>query len=154
MDLFALATVPAGPDEAGGPPPTKFYRRRDNVSSSLTLVRPETGADLLVLLDAGEDCWFVEPQDVDDEDNYDLIVSFAESFAHGASAVLDVVAEALTAARPTGAGSIYREDREFILIEAAKAGTQSGSALRRRRGLLTPVFARTLYRSRPSERCT
>jgi hypothetical protein len=31
MDLFALATVPAGPDEAGGPPPTKFYRRRDNV---------------------------------------------------------------------------------------------------------------------------
>ncbi len=55
--------------------------------------RPETGADLLVLLDAGEDCWSVEPQDVDDEDNYDLIVSFAESFAHGASAVLDVVAE-------------------------------------------------------------
>jgi hypothetical protein len=35
MDLFALATVPAGPDEAGGPPPTKFYRRRDNVPSSL-----------------------------------------------------------------------------------------------------------------------
>jgi hypothetical protein len=31
MDLFALATVPAGPDEAGGPPPTKFYTRRDNV---------------------------------------------------------------------------------------------------------------------------
>ena len=31
MDLFALATVPAEPDEAGGPPPTKFYRRRDNV---------------------------------------------------------------------------------------------------------------------------
>jgi DNA invertase Pin-like site-specific DNA recombinase len=33
MDLFALATVPAGPDEAGGPPPTKFYRRRDNVEA-------------------------------------------------------------------------------------------------------------------------
>ncbi len=31
MDLFALAKVPAGPDEAGGPPPTKFYTGRDNV---------------------------------------------------------------------------------------------------------------------------
>jgi hypothetical protein len=41
MDLFALATVPAGPDEAGGPPPTKFYRRRDNVVVGLG---PTSGA--------------------------------------------------------------------------------------------------------------
>ena len=33
MDLFALATVPTGPDEAGGPPPTKFYELRDNLSA-------------------------------------------------------------------------------------------------------------------------
>src|SRR5215211_4463471 len=31
VDLFALATVPTGPDEAGGPPPTKFYELRDNL---------------------------------------------------------------------------------------------------------------------------
>ncbi len=34
MDLFALATVPSGPDEAGGPPPTKFYELRDNLSGT------------------------------------------------------------------------------------------------------------------------
>jgi hypothetical protein len=28
---FALATVPTRPDEAGGPPPTKFYELRDNL---------------------------------------------------------------------------------------------------------------------------
>jgi len=31
MDLFALATLPAGADEAGGPPPTKIYELRDNL---------------------------------------------------------------------------------------------------------------------------
>jgi hypothetical protein len=31
VDLFALATLPAGADEAGGPPPTKFYEDRDNL---------------------------------------------------------------------------------------------------------------------------
>ena len=31
MDLFALATVPTGPDEAGEPPPTNFYTLRDNL---------------------------------------------------------------------------------------------------------------------------
>jgi len=34
MDLFALATVPAGPDEAGEPPPTNFYTLRDNLPYS------------------------------------------------------------------------------------------------------------------------
>src|SRR5215211_6235949 len=34
VDLFALATVPTGPDEAGGPPPTKFYELRDNLLAS------------------------------------------------------------------------------------------------------------------------
>jgi len=32
MDLFALATLPAAADEAGGPPPTKFYELRDNLA--------------------------------------------------------------------------------------------------------------------------
>ena len=32
MDDFALATVPTGPDEAEGPPPTNFYELRDNLS--------------------------------------------------------------------------------------------------------------------------
>jgi transposase InsO family protein len=41
MDLFALATVPAGPDEAGGPPPTKFYRRRDNATYGALRVTAE-----------------------------------------------------------------------------------------------------------------
>jgi hypothetical protein len=31
MDLFALATVATRPDEAGEPPPTKFYELRDNL---------------------------------------------------------------------------------------------------------------------------
>jgi hypothetical protein len=31
MDLFALATLPKAADEAGGPPPTKFYELRDNL---------------------------------------------------------------------------------------------------------------------------
>jgi hypothetical protein len=39
MDLFALATLPAGPDEAGGPPPPKFYRRRDNVRAGTVATR-------------------------------------------------------------------------------------------------------------------
>ena len=34
MDLFALATLPAGADKAGGPPPTKFYELRDNLTVS------------------------------------------------------------------------------------------------------------------------
>ncbi len=33
MDDFALATVPTGPDEAEGPPPTNFYELRDNLYS-------------------------------------------------------------------------------------------------------------------------
>jgi len=32
MDLFALATVTTRPDEAGGPPPTKIYKLRDNLA--------------------------------------------------------------------------------------------------------------------------
>jgi hypothetical protein len=32
VDDFALATVPTEPDEAEGPPPTKFYELRDNLS--------------------------------------------------------------------------------------------------------------------------
>jgi hypothetical protein len=32
MDLFALATLPAAADEAGGPPSIKFYELRDNLS--------------------------------------------------------------------------------------------------------------------------
>src|SRR5215208_6466692 len=31
MDLFALATLPAAADEAGGPPSIKFYELRDNL---------------------------------------------------------------------------------------------------------------------------
>ncbi len=31
MDDFALATVPTGPDEAEGPPPTNFYELQDNL---------------------------------------------------------------------------------------------------------------------------
>jgi hypothetical protein len=31
MDDFALATLAARADEAGGPPPTKFYELRDNL---------------------------------------------------------------------------------------------------------------------------
>ena len=31
MDDFALATLAARADEAGGPPPTKFYEPRDNL---------------------------------------------------------------------------------------------------------------------------
>jgi len=31
MDLFALATLPAAADEAGGPPSIKFYEPRDNL---------------------------------------------------------------------------------------------------------------------------
>ena len=38
MDLFALATVPAGPDEAGEPPPTNFYMLRDNLGSARQVV--------------------------------------------------------------------------------------------------------------------
>jgi hypothetical protein len=89
--------------------------------SDTNIADPETGADLLAMIDAGEDCWSVEPQDEDDEHNFDLIVSFSDPFAHGASAVIDTVTDALIAARPTGAGPISREDREFILIEAADA---------------------------------
>jgi hypothetical protein len=40
MDLFALATVPAGPDEAGEPPPTNFYTLRDNLCSQSSNVGP------------------------------------------------------------------------------------------------------------------
>jgi hypothetical protein len=32
MDDFALATLAARADEAGGPPPTKFYELRDNLA--------------------------------------------------------------------------------------------------------------------------
>jgi transposase InsO family protein len=32
VDDFALATVPTGPDEAEGPPPTNFYELRDNLN--------------------------------------------------------------------------------------------------------------------------
>ena len=32
MDLFALATLPAAADEAGGPPSIKFYELRDNLA--------------------------------------------------------------------------------------------------------------------------
>ena len=35
MDLFALATLPAAADEAGEPPPTKFYELRDNLRRSV-----------------------------------------------------------------------------------------------------------------------
>jgi hypothetical protein len=31
VDLFALATVAQRPDEAMGPPPTKFHELRDNL---------------------------------------------------------------------------------------------------------------------------
>jgi hypothetical protein len=30
-----LATVPTGPDEAEGPPPTNFYELRDNLGQSV-----------------------------------------------------------------------------------------------------------------------
>jgi hypothetical protein len=41
MDLFALATVTTRPDEAGEPPPTKFYELRDNLLCS----KPSTNFD-------------------------------------------------------------------------------------------------------------
>jgi hypothetical protein len=34
MDLFALATLPAAADEAGGPPSIKFYELRDNLQKA------------------------------------------------------------------------------------------------------------------------
>jgi len=37
IDWFALATVPAGPDEAGEPPPTNFYTLRDNLTQRALL---------------------------------------------------------------------------------------------------------------------
>jgi len=33
MDLFALATLPAAADEAGGSPSIKFYELRDNLGA-------------------------------------------------------------------------------------------------------------------------
>jgi hypothetical protein len=39
MDLFALATLPTAADEAGGPPPTKFYGLRDNLVDETDLGR-------------------------------------------------------------------------------------------------------------------
>jgi|HubBroStandDraft_4_1064222.scaffolds.fasta_scaffold16120_5 hypothetical protein len=42
MDLFALATVPAGPDEAGEPPPTNFYTLRDNLGDDAPGRRPQS----------------------------------------------------------------------------------------------------------------
>jgi hypothetical protein len=36
VDLFALATVAQRPDEAMGPPPTKFHELRDNLKTELT----------------------------------------------------------------------------------------------------------------------
>ena len=35
MDLFALATVPTGPDEAEGTATTNFYALRDNLLENL-----------------------------------------------------------------------------------------------------------------------
>ena len=39
MDLFALATLPAAADEAGGPPSIKFYELRDNLSGRTSAAR-------------------------------------------------------------------------------------------------------------------
>jgi len=40
MDLFALATLPAAADEAGGPPSIKFYELRDNLAPAETFPTP------------------------------------------------------------------------------------------------------------------
>jgi hypothetical protein len=43
MDLFALATLPAAADEAGGPPPIKFYELRDNLQTYLHVLNARSG---------------------------------------------------------------------------------------------------------------
>src|SRR3954447_17552768 len=53
MDLFALATLPAAADEAGGPPSIKFYELRDNLGHAAPArqtVGPASGGVLVVVV--------------------------------------------------------------------------------------------------------
>jgi hypothetical protein len=83
------------------------------------------GQAALAALDAGKDLWSSEVinNDDDDEPSYTVDVGFDDVFAGSFSAAIDAVTTALQAADIPGAGDIYREDRELIVVSASNPGT-------------------------------